>query len=442
MESKLHQQQNAKMISLAKPKHSVSLAEKHKTWSNLLNKKAVGTNTIVPSKIKIKKDSSGFDGKTKTMSKSVQCDPFNNKLCSTNSLSVFNPIRTLQFLLKEIKELPNAKSITHIIDEMQVVVERITEEFNVNLHYSKLTKLPCLVENENSMIPTKENDYHRNEQNQFENKYWFVLLGKITELENNYSQLTNNYTKSEEKLLSVTSERDKLLKQFKESCNSLEMLNNREREYLDTIKDLKSKLIASDKLISKQEAIIINLNKSLNDLAVKNQELMNGNISNEQYKTILEENNDARSNCCVTKTNQITNDLKDNKTLKPRTDTKQMKKGVLAGLEKTNNHTVSISENNTIKDLFKYCEDHKNNIEYDIDRQYTNYNRQALAIKLAKTELQQLFETIKMQAILSKKLFSSTIVDENERNLSDMSDEDENHSNVSNFMSIVTNSSC
>lgn len=51
----------------------------------------------------------------------------------------------------------------------------------------------------------------------------------------------------------------------------MEKLNNREREYLDIIKELKSKLMVSDKLIRKQEAIIINLNKSLNDLADKNQ---------------------------------------------------------------------------------------------------------------------------------------------------------------------------
>lgn len=45
------------------------------------------------------------------MSKSVQCDSFNNKLCqNSNPLSVFNPIRTLQFLLREIKELPNVES--------------------------------------------------------------------------------------------------------------------------------------------------------------------------------------------------------------------------------------------------------------------------------------------------------------------------------------------
>jgi hypothetical protein len=38
-----------------------------------------------------------------------------------------------------------------------------------------------------------------------------VLLEKISELENNYSQLSKNYMKSEEKLQSVISERDKLL---------------------------------------------------------------------------------------------------------------------------------------------------------------------------------------------------------------------------------------
>lgn len=45
------------------------------------------------------------------ISKSVQCDSSINKLSqSSDSLSVLNPIRTLQFLLKEIVELPNVQS--------------------------------------------------------------------------------------------------------------------------------------------------------------------------------------------------------------------------------------------------------------------------------------------------------------------------------------------
>lgn len=98
---------------------------------------------------------------------------------------------------------------------------------------------------------------------------------------------------------------------------------------------------------------------------------------------------------------------------------------------------ISLKPENNIIDLSKCSED----IECDINTKYTNYNRQASAIKLAKTELQQLFETIKMQAIHSKQLFSSTVVDDNEKDLSNISDEDDNHSNVSNLMSIVTNSS-
>lgn len=66
-------------------------------------------------------------------------------------------------------------------------------------------------------------------------------------------------------------------RKFKETCDSLEMLNNREREYLDTIKELKYKLMASEKLISKQEAIITNLNKKLNTLPNKNQVCINLN---------------------------------------------------------------------------------------------------------------------------------------------------------------------
>jgi len=55
------------------------------------------------------------------------------------------------------------------------------------------------------------------------------------------------------------------------------MLNNREREYLDTIMKLKSKLTVSEKLIIKQEATIINLNKKLNSLPNKNQVCINLN---------------------------------------------------------------------------------------------------------------------------------------------------------------------
>lgn len=42
-----------------------------------------------------------------------------------------------------------------------------------------------------------------------------MLVGKITKLENNYNQLATNFTKSEEKLQSITSERDKLLEYVK-----------------------------------------------------------------------------------------------------------------------------------------------------------------------------------------------------------------------------------
>lgn len=53
------------------------------------------------------------------------------------------------------------------------------------------------------------------------------------------------------------------------------MLNNREREYLDTIAELKSKLMASEKLISKQESIITNLNNRKINLPSKNQVSIN-----------------------------------------------------------------------------------------------------------------------------------------------------------------------
>lgn len=49
MESKLCRQKNF-MISLSKPKYKTSLPQKQNTWSTLLNKKSVGTNTAIASK--------------------------------------------------------------------------------------------------------------------------------------------------------------------------------------------------------------------------------------------------------------------------------------------------------------------------------------------------------------------------------------------------------
>jgi len=46
--------------------------------------------------------------------------------------------------------------ITKIIDEMQVVVGRIIDEFSENVPYSKFN-IPVV--NDNLMIPTRENDY-------------------------------------------------------------------------------------------------------------------------------------------------------------------------------------------------------------------------------------------------------------------------------------------
>lgn len=57
---------------------------------------------------------------------------------------------------------------------MQLVIERIIDEFAVNIHCSKFSSP---VVNENSMIPTRENDYNKNEQNSFENVCnLFILL--------------------------------------------------------------------------------------------------------------------------------------------------------------------------------------------------------------------------------------------------------------------------
>lgn len=117
---------------------------------------------------------------------------------------------------------------------------------------------------------------------------------------------------------------------------------------------------------------------------------------------------------------------------------------MLSGLENPDVKSVSMtslkSEENLLKNFTKYSEENKKYIEYDIDTQYTEYNRQASVIKMAKTELHELFETIKIQANLSKKLFNSSTVD-NKRNLNDISDDEDKCSNVTNCTSIVTNSS-
>lgn len=130
MESKLCQQKSATTY-LVKPKQKISLSEKQNTWSNLLNKKSTSTNIVTEPKNKSRKHSSIYNKNNKSMkvnilmkiiylldnclflsaiSKGVQCNSvtsnYNAKLCqSSDQLSVFNPIRTLQFLLKEIKGL-------------------------------------------------------------------------------------------------------------------------------------------------------------------------------------------------------------------------------------------------------------------------------------------------------------------------------------------------
>lgn len=121
-----------------------------------------------------------------------------------------------------------------------------------------------------------------------------------------------------------------------------------------------------------------------------------------------------------------------------------MKKIMLAGLEnnKSASMTVLKSECNLMKDFSKYSEDSKNNIKQDIDVKYSEYNLKASAIKLAKMELQQLFETVKTQTNISKKLFNSSIIG-SEGNLSDLSDDDheDNQSHFSKCISLVTDSS-
>lgn len=115
---------------------------------------------------------------------------------------------------------------------------------------------------------------------------------------------------------------------------------------------------------------------------------------------------------------------------------------MLNGIENTDiiNSVSLLKSDNPIKGFSKHSENNINNVEYNTDRQYTEYNQKASAIKLAKTELQQLFETIKTQANLSKKLFNSSVV--NNDDLSNFSDEEDNYSSVSNLRSVMTDSSC
>lgn len=110
-----------------------------------------------------------------------------------------------------------------------------------------------------------------------------------------------------------------------------------------------------------------------------------------------------------------------------------MKPTMLPGLKNIDDKYMSMTSLKTDTDLKR--NEKCNGIKY------TEHHLQVSAIKQAKLELQQLFETIETQANLSKKLFNATIID-NEINLSDISDEDDNQSNATNLISVVTDSSC
>lgn len=112
---------------------------------------------------------------------------------------------------------------------------------------------------------------------------------------------------------------------------------------------------------------------------------------------------------------------------------------MLTGIKNTDTKSVTTtplkSEDNPIKDFSKKREDNKV-VEGNIDTHYTEYNRQVSTINQVKIELQQLFEKITTQTNISKKMFNSTMIESN------ISDEEDNHSNVSNFESIITDSNC
>jgi len=69
------------------------------------------------------------------MTKSVQCSdlPIDKEHKSSNSLSVFNPIRTLQFLLKEIMEFPGVKSAKTIILNFKNICNLINYIYYLNV---------------------------------------------------------------------------------------------------------------------------------------------------------------------------------------------------------------------------------------------------------------------------------------------------------------------
>ncbi|XP_050432088.1 TNF receptor-associated factor family protein DDB_G0272098-like [Adelges cooleyi] len=441
MESKLCRQQSV-MNSLAQPKYRNSLLEKNNTWSNLLNKKSVSTNTATTNNTKQKTNSAQSCAKK---SKSVQCEsPCIKESQSTTTLSVFNPIRTLQFLLKEINHLPNVQNtdISKIVQDMQVVVERIVDECS---KVSNIKSNNILVDS--SMIPTKDNycNDFKSEKTSKENEYWLTLHNKIIELENNYAKILKTVKMTEEKLVCVTSERDKIIGKFKETCNSLEILNNREREYLDTIASLKSKLMASEKLVYEQEVTIKELTKQINNVSKNNV------VNNFTKKIIPEEEkkesitnfneNKLKTNEGVSKfdheKSKKVHNANTSEVAKLRFNIKKMKDIVMSGLENDDFKNVSMASLISNKYPLKSGDEDRN-----IDRQFNEYNRQASAIKSAKFELNQLFDSIKAQTNHSKELFDSTQLYNNSNLLSDISDDEDNYSNKSNFMSVLTNSSC
>ncbi|XP_050546148.1 uncharacterized protein LOC126908278 [Daktulosphaira vitifoliae] len=96
---------------------------------------------------------------TQNCSKSVQCiSPISKRCQSFTSISIFNPVRTLQFLLREISHLPKVEKpdLTNIVHDMQIVVERIVDE------YSELTNQNSITINGFSAILTKGEHFLEN----------------------------------------------------------------------------------------------------------------------------------------------------------------------------------------------------------------------------------------------------------------------------------------
>ncbi|XP_050541020.1 uncharacterized protein LOC126905401 [Daktulosphaira vitifoliae] len=424
MESKLNRQQNL-MSTLSKPKNYSE--QKKNTWSNLLQKKSVCKSTKNLESKKQNKSSS-----TQNCSKSVQCILPTSKICqSSTSLSIFNPVRTLQFLLREISHLPKVQNpdLTNIVHDMQIVVERIVDE------YSELTNQNFIKINDFSAIPTKGEHFLENLNDKNKDKTYLTLVNKISDLENNNTLLTKQWKSAEEKLLTVTSERDELIRKLKDNCNSLEKFNKRERDYLDTISDLKCKLLVMEKSTNNKEIAIKEFTKRLMILSKTNEYTKKNNFKEpkEDDLIILPKENKSK-----TKKIKLYQDLTSQERFETNSEPVQFvfDNEIIKKSNSKFKKIDNISPSNTLCQLEEQC---KENIEKNIDYQFNEYNQEATDLLSNKFELEKIFKNIKAKTNLSEKCFEQTKLN-NDTELNDLSDEEDNYSDTSNIQSVKTHS--